>query len=115
MLEKKVRLKIKRQDNPHSQWRWEEFDILYRPNLNIIICLMDIRKSPVTAEGKKTAPIVWESSCLENICGSCSMIINDCPRQACSTLIDELESPITIEPLSKFPVVRDLKVDRSQL
>jgi succinate dehydrogenase / fumarate reductase iron-sulfur subunit len=115
MLEKTVRLKIKRQDNPHTQGRWEEFSIAYQPNMNIISCLMEIRKSPITKENKKTTPVVWESNCLENICGSCSMIINDQARQACSTLIDQLESPITIEPLSKFPVIRDLKVDRSRL
>jgi succinate dehydrogenase / fumarate reductase iron-sulfur subunit len=34
---------------------------------------------------------------------------------ACSALIDNLEQPITIEPFSKFPVVRDLAVDRSVL
>jgi succinate dehydrogenase / fumarate reductase iron-sulfur subunit len=30
-------------------------------------------------------------------------------------LVDQLEQPITIEPFSKFPVVRDLAVDRSVL
>lgn len=117
MSEKKIRLKIKRQDNPRSDWRWEEFDIAYRPKMNIIICLMDIRKYPITAEGKRTSPIVWESSCLENVCGSCSMLVNEQARQACSTMVEEfdLSVPIVIEPLSKFPVVRDLKVDRSRV
>jgi succinate dehydrogenase/fumarate reductase-like Fe-S protein len=32
---------------------------------------------------------------------------------ACSALIDNLEQPIRLEPFSKFPVVRDLAVDRS--
>jgi succinate dehydrogenase / fumarate reductase iron-sulfur subunit len=31
---------------------------------------------------------------------------------ACSALVDQLEQPIRIEPMSKFPVVRDLAVDR---
>jgi succinate dehydrogenase / fumarate reductase iron-sulfur subunit len=34
---------------------------------------------------------------------------------ACSALIDKLEQPISVEPLSKFPIVRDLQVDRSVL
>jgi succinate dehydrogenase / fumarate reductase iron-sulfur subunit len=34
---------------------------------------------------------------------------------ACSTLIDKLEQPIRLAPLSKFPIVRDLQVDRSVL
>ena len=43
------------------------------------------------------------------------MLINGKARMACSALIDNLEQPITLEPFSKFPVVRDLAVDRSVL
>lgn len=44
------------------------------------------------------------------------MVINGKARQACSTLVDKLEDgPITLEPLTKFPVIRDLRVDRSRL
>ena len=43
------------------------------------------------------------------------MIINGTPRQACSALIDNLKQPIRLEPLTKFPLVRDLKVDRALL
>ena len=34
---------------------------------------------------------------------------------ACSALIDNLKQPVTLEPFSKFPIVRDLAVDRSVL
>ncbi|MBI3540998.1 MAG: succinate dehydrogenase iron-sulfur subunit [Deltaproteobacteria bacterium] len=91
---------------------WEEFEIPYKPSMNVISCLMEIQKSPVTAKGKKTSPVVWESVCLEEVCGSCSMVINGRVRQACSTLVDNLEQPITLEPMSKFPNVRDLRVNR---
>jgi succinate dehydrogenase / fumarate reductase, iron-sulfur subunit len=43
------------------------------------------------------------------------MIINGKVRQACTALIDQLEQPISIEPLTKFPVVRDLMVDRKRM
>ena len=43
------------------------------------------------------------------------MRINGKARMACSALVDNLEQPIRIEPLSKFPLVRDLQVDRSVL
>ena len=52
---------------------------------------------------------------MEEVCGACSMLINGTPRQACAALIDELDQPIVLEPLSKFPVVRDLMVDRSAI
>ena len=28
------------------------------------------------ATGKKTTPVVWDANCLEEVCGSCTMIIN---------------------------------------
>jgi succinate dehydrogenase / fumarate reductase iron-sulfur subunit len=47
------------------------------------------------------------------------MVINGRARQACSALVERLVEdpgrPITIEPLSKFPVIRDLAVDRQRL
>lgn len=112
---KTICLKIKRQAGPDAKAYYEEFAIPYRPRMNVVSCLMEIRKNPVTTQGKKTTPVVWESVCLEEVCGACSMIINGIPRQACSALIDNLKQPITLEPLSKFPLVRDLKVDRSKL
>ncbi len=36
------------------------------------------------------------------------MLINGKARMACSALVDNLEQPLTIEPFSKFPVIRDL-------
>jgi succinate dehydrogenase / fumarate reductase iron-sulfur subunit len=76
---------------------------------------MEIQRHPVTAEGQPTTPVVWDSSCLEEVCGSCPMNINERVRMACSSLVDKLQEPITLEPLEKFPLVRDLAVDRSRM
>ncbi len=81
--------------------------------MNVISALMDIAAEPSTREGKATTPITYDSNCLEEVCGSCAMLINGKARMACSALIDNLEQPIRLEPFSKFPVVRDLAVDRS--
>ena len=113
MSQQKVRLKIRRQDGPESAARWEEFEVPYRPKMNIISCLMEIQKNPVNAQGKRTNPVVWECNCLEEVCGACTMNINGQARQACSALVDQLEQPIVLEPLSKFPIIRDLMVDRT--
>ena len=40
------------------------------------------------------------------------MNINGQGKQACSALIDQLTQPIVLEPLTKFPLIRDLMVDR---
>ncbi len=116
MVRQTIELKIKRQDSPTSSSRWEEFSLPWQPNMNVISCLMEIRKHPVTKQGQKTTPVNWESSCLEEVCGSCTMIVNGKPRQSCTALIDPLgDGIVTLEPLTKFPVVRDLQVDRTPM
>jgi len=113
MADKNVIIKIKRQGNPTDKSYWEEFAVPYRPNMNVISALMDIATDPVTRDGKKTTPITYDSNCLEEVCGSCAMLINGRARMACSALIDQLDQPIRLEPFSKFPVVRDLATDRN--
>ena len=115
MAEKTVRLDIKRQNNPNSEPYREEFELRWRPGMNVISALMDIAMDPVDRRGKRTMPIAYDSNCLEEVCGSCAMRINGRAAMACSSLIDKLEQPIRLEPLSRFPVIRDLAVDRSVL
>ena len=110
-----VRFIIKRQANPEATSYWEEFDLRLRPGMNIIIGLMDIAANPVNRFGKPTTPITYDSNCLEEVCGSCAMLINGKAAMACSSLISKLEQPVRLEPLSRFPVIRDLSVDRSVL
>ncbi len=114
-MPEKITLKIKRQDGPGEQPYWETFEIPYQPNMNVISALMEVQINPVTADGKKTTAPSWDAACLEEVCGSCSMRVNGVPRQACTALIDQLEQPIVLEPFTKFPVIRDLCVDRSRM
>ena len=112
MAEKQVIVKVKRQVSQQGAPYWEEFALNWRPSMNVIICLRDIAENPVTRDGKKTTPVSYDSNCLEEVCGACAMLINGEPRQACSALVDNLARPIRLEPLTKFPLVRDLVVDR---
>lgn len=117
---KTVEIKIRRRENPEAAAYWESFLIPYRQNLNVISALMEIRKNPVTKEGRQTTPPVWDMNCLEQVCGICTMVINGFVRQSCSALIDDLlmatgGNTVTLEPMSKFPNVRDLIVDRSEM
>ncbi len=116
--ERRIVIRIRRQDAPDKPSRWEEFSIPYRPNMNMISCLQYIAAHPTTTDGKETSAPVWDSSCLEEVCGACTMVINGRVRQSCSALVDKLGpagEPITLEPMTKFPLIRDLMVDRSRL
>ncbi|MCB1119023.1 MAG: succinate dehydrogenase iron-sulfur subunit [Chlamydiia bacterium] len=113
-----VILKIYR-GQPGKQY-WEEFELPRSPYANIISCLMEIQKNPVNRKGEKVEPVVWEQGCLEEVCGSCSMLINGRPRQACTALVEPIiketgSTTITLAPFTKFPLVRDLIVDRSAM
>jgi succinate dehydrogenase / fumarate reductase iron-sulfur subunit len=110
-----IRLQVRRQDSPTASPYWEEYEIPYRPRENVISVLMEIAKDPKTRDGKKTSPVVYDRACLEEVCGSCAMRVNGVARMACTALIDSLDSPVKLEPLAKFPVVRDLSVDRGSM
>jgi succinate dehydrogenase / fumarate reductase iron-sulfur subunit len=110
---KKVLVRVKRRADARESAHWEEFSLDWRPGMNVIICLREIAERPVTTDGRTTTPVSYEANCLEEVCGACAMVINGRARQACSALVDSLEQPIRLEPLTKFPVVRDLAVDRS--
>lgn len=115
-----VRVNIKRQDSPDAEPRWEAFDVPCTPGdgTNVTSVLEYIAAHPTTVDGKDTTPVSYDAACLEEVCGSCTMVVNGHVRQGCSQLVDKLlkEKPeITLEPMSKFPVIRDLAVNRERL
>jgi succinate dehydrogenase / fumarate reductase iron-sulfur subunit len=113
--QKTVTFIITRQDSPDSSPYEETFNVPYRKNMNVISGLMEIQKNPVNANGEKTRPVQWEMSCLEEVCGACSMVINGTARQSCAALVDKLEQPVRLKPMNTFPVIRDLIVDRERM
>jgi succinate dehydrogenase / fumarate reductase, iron-sulfur subunit len=112
-------IRILRQDEPGAPSYWERHRLEWEPDMNITSCLQRIAANAETTEGEHVAPVCYESNCLEEICGSCTMLINGRTRQACSALVNNLlkDNPgeIELRPMSKFPVIRDLLVDRSRL
>jgi succinate dehydrogenase / fumarate reductase, iron-sulfur subunit len=114
-----ISVRVLRQDAPDRAPRWERHSLPYEPNLNVISVLQKIAAQARTADGRKTSPVAWDCNCLEEVCGACTMVVNGRTRQACSTLVDRLQAEqpgeIELRPMSKFPVLRDLVVDRSRM
>lgn len=114
--EREFSVEVLRQPGPGMASYWEGFLVPYEPNMNVISALQKIAAIARNAEGK---PVAWECNCLEEVCGACTMVINGRVRQACTALVDRLleDRPegIELRPMSKFPVVRDLVVDRSRM
>lgn len=119
-MQKTYILKIYRGHPGDGEQFWEEFELERKPFSNIISSLLEIQRNPVNRSGEKVAPVIFEAGCLEEVCGACSMLINGMPRQACTALIETIIKEtgshiITVAPLSKFPLVRDLMVDRTKM
>jgi succinate dehydrogenase / fumarate reductase iron-sulfur subunit len=112
-------VRVLRQDAPNEASYWERHRVPHEPDMNVISVLQRIAANAKTMDGRDVAPVAWDCNCLEEVCGACTMLINGRVRQACSALIDNLltdsTNEIELRPMSKFPVVRDLVVDRSRL
>lgn len=118
-MERTFKVKVLRQTDPHQGSRWQTFDVHYEEGMNVTTVLQRIAAHPHTVDGEHTTPVAFDACCLEEVCGACSMVINNQVRQACSALVDGLlqnsPSGIELRPMTKFPVVRDLVVDRRRM
>jgi succinate dehydrogenase / fumarate reductase iron-sulfur subunit len=114
-----INVRVRRQDGPGQEPYWELHKIAYEPELNVITVLQRIAAQATTSDGNKVNPVTWDCGCLEEVCGACTMVINGRVRQSCSALVDNLmkDDPdeLVLEPMTKFPVIRDLMVDRKRL
>ena len=113
----KITVRIKRQNSFEAEAFYQTILCDCDAETNIATLLREINAEEVLdIEGIPVGEIAWECSCLQKKCGACAMRINGVPRLACDTKIGDLKSKtVTLEPLKKFPVVRDLIVDRSVL
>jgi len=112
-------VRVLRQDRPDLPSYWQTFSLERAPGMNVTSVLQHIAAHPQTASGHHVGPVAYDANCLEEVCGACTMLINGRVRQACSALVDRLleqhPQQIELRPMSKFPVIRDLTVDRRRL
>ena len=109
-------VKIKRQNDPKSPAYWQSFEYNGPKHVTVsaVLDALNYTDDLFDIEGNPATRIRWECSCMQAMCGGCAMVINGVPALACSTYIDEVKGQeLVIEPLSKFPVIADLMVDRS--
>lgn len=113
----KITVRIKRQNSFEAEAFYQTILCDCDAGTNIATLLREINAEEILdIDGIPVGEIAWECSCLQKKCGACVMRINGMPRLACDTKIGDLKSKtVTLEPLKKFPVVRDLIVDRSVL
>lgn len=118
-LSSSVRVRVRRQDafDRRDTRRWEEFDVERRTGMTVLSVLRTLQRTARTVAGKSVAPVVWESPCVEQACGVCTMLVNGIAAPACTSRLDDVapKGKLELAPLSKFAVVRDLWVDRHRM
>ena len=109
-----MKVRILRKRPVEDRQYWEEF--IYEGPSDVSVAGMldslNYRDDIVNAAGENVPRIAWECSCLQGMCGGCAMVINGRPALACETFVRDLGDEITLRPLSKFPVINDLVIDR---
>jgi len=107
----KILLKIQR-FNPEKdeESTYQGYTVEVEPTDRILDALMKIKRFQDGSLG-------FRKSCAHGVCGSDAMRINGKDRLACKTLVkDVAESDgeeVLIDPLTHFPVLRDLIVDQT--
>lgn len=113
-----MKVRILRQCSPEDKPHWETFDYNGPEDASVAAVLdyINYNDDIETDAGERTTRIIWDCSCLQGICGACAMVINGRPALACETLLRDLNcDELVLRPLRKFPVIRDLMVDRSSI
>ena len=98
-----ARYSPERDDEPH----FESYEVPVHKEWVVLDALNHIKD---TVDGTLT----YRWSCRMGICGSCGMMVNGEPKLTCATfLTDYAPGPVRVEPLTNFPILRDLIIDMS--
>ena len=108
----RIEIVVRRRTDADAAPRLQRFDYEGDGRITVADWLGEANRT--VAKGDR---IAWECACLERKCGACAMRVNGHPRLACSAYLADVsrDGRVLLEPLSKFPLVRDLVVDRSTM
>jgi succinate dehydrogenase / fumarate reductase iron-sulfur subunit len=119
MLAMEKKIKILRQKSKDTAPYWQTFSYCFdNKNETVANALIQLNEREPLCDiaGAPTDEISWQCSCLQKKCGACAMRINGVPKLACDTKLADCKGDIIqLEPLKKFPLVKDLIVDRTVL
>ncbi len=90
-----------------SEPRYQSYQVPYSEEISVLQGLQYIKDH---LDGSLT----FRWSCRMAICGSCGHMVNGVPTLSCQTFLrDYFPNTVRVEPLTHFPIVRDLVIDQS--
>jgi fumarate reductase iron-sulfur subunit len=104
----RITLQVQRYHPEHDSEPWfESYEVPSRKEWVVLDALNYVKDH---VDGSLT----FRWSCRMGVCGSCGMMINGVPKLSCATFLSDCTpSPVRVEPLKNFPILRDLVVDTS--
>lgn len=101
-----ITLHVFRGDAKGGEFR--EYKVKTAPGMVILDAIHQIQK-------EQDGSLACRWNCKAAKCGSCSAEVNGMPKLMCKARVDSLptDSPITVQPLKTFPLVKDLVTDVS--
>ena len=107
-MAERITLEVTRYDpGRDKQPRFQIYDVPLRKDWVVLDALNYVKD-------KVDGSLSFRWSCRMGICGSCGMMVNGEPKLTCATFVsDYAPGPIRVEPLTHFPILRDLIIDIS--
>ena len=119
----KLTLKIWRQDNAKTKGKLISYDLSDLSSDMSFLEMLDVLNEQLAVKGERV--VEFDHDCREGICGQCSLVINGQAHgpeghyTTCQTHLRSFKDGDTlyVEPFraNAFPVIRDLKVDRTSM
>ena len=87
-----------------SKLKYDSFEVSYNKGMTVLDVIAYIYKH-------LDPTLAFRYECRQGICGTCGVMLNKKPVLSCSTQIDSTIKTQMIEPLTNFPVEKDLIVN----
>ena len=105
----KLRVKVKR--GAQDSEGFDSYEVEVGEGMTFLSLLQKIKE-------EIDPTLTFRQFCRAGICGTCAITINGFPKLACKEQVFPyalLGEEVVLEPLEKFPVIRDLAVDSSHI
>ncbi len=107
----KLRVKVFRFDPSTGKKGYDTFEVPYEEGMTFLSALQRIKET-------QDPSLTFRHFCRAGICGTCTVYINGFPKLACKEQVLPYVltgQEVTVEPLDKFPVIKDLAVDHEEV